>query len=262
MGGQYTCPAAGGCSARGPSSRTAHAMSKKKTHTPPVHDRIPASPPAQASGGETDGTAVRLVAGAAIALVLALLLAVVRPATTPVADTTAASARAQPGTASAPPAPPLPAEVWREAFPLIPADIHFSPDELGAAPDAPGRASAVALDRALAPYRAGDYQKAAVALEGVSLDHPAEHRAALYLGVARLFIDEPQAAIESLRQAQQSTNPDVVADAEWYILVGIARLREPDQAEADAKAVCARGGPGAVRPCRAVGVLANARAGR
>lgn len=244
----------------GPSSRTAHAMSKKKTHTPPAHDRIPSSPPpAQASAGETDGTAVRLISAAAVALVLALLLAVVRPATAPVGGTTATPAGAQPGAVSA---PPLPAEVWREAFPLVPAEVHLSPDELGAARGAPDRAAVLALDRALEPYRAGDYQKAAVALEGVSLDHPAEHRAALYLGVARLFIDEPQAAIESLRQAQQSTNPDVLADAEWYILVGIARLREPDEAEADAKAVCARGGPAAVRPCRAVGVLANARAAR
>jgi len=225
------------------------------THSSRPSRNVDASPPQPASAG---GTAGRLAAGLVVAAVLALGLAALGP------DPQRRGGRSSPRASAPPPAAPalpaLPPDVWREAFPLVHADLHLSPAELKATPSTPGMAAVVALNRALKPYRAGDDQKAAVELEGVLLDHPEEYRAALYLGVARLFIDEPQAAIESLRQAQQSTNADVLADAEWYILVGIARLREPDQAETDATALCARGGPASARPCRAVAVLAAARA--
>lgn len=229
-------------------------MSRKTTKSPaPVRESV-----TNTAEGAATSPVPRLVGGAAAAVALALTLALLRPATPPGADVRGTAP--DEGGRAADAEPPLPPEVWHEAFPLTPVAIHLTPDEEKAPPDRPGMAAASALARALEPYRAAEYQQAAVALEGVLLDHPAELRAALYLGVSRLYIDEPQAAIEALRQAQQSTNPDVLADAEWYILVGIARLREPGQAEADAKAVCARGGPTAERPCRAVEALARARA--
>ena len=231
-------------------------MTRKATSSTPVQDAGPTAHPA----GRDAGAGGRIVAGLAIATVLAVVLIVARPGVPPTVATTAPAPAAAAPEPATPAAPPLPPDVWHDAFPLVPAEIHLTPEELKATPSTPGMAAAAALARALEPYRAGDHQQAAVELEGVLLDHPDEYRAALYLGVSRLFIDEPQAAIEALRQAQQSTAADVLADAEWYILVGIARLREPDQAEGDARALCDRDGPPAGRACQAVEVLARARA--
>lgn len=131
---------------------------------------------------------------------------------------------------------------WRAAFPLEPAPIHEGGDSPGAK----------ALMRALEPYRQGDYQTAASDLEGVWIDHPDEHRAALYLGVSRLFIDEVPAAIEILRAAETSPDPRVAAEAQWYGLVGIARLREPASGIAEVREVCERPGPYSARACAAL----------
>lgn len=208
--------------------------------------------PASARASTDGGAASRLTAGVAVAVVVALAVAWLRPMSpSPTTAPVAASASE--------PAALLPPDVWREAFPLEPAAVHLTAAELEATPSMPG---VTALTQALGPYRAGDYQAAAVALDGVLVDHPDEYRAALYLGVSRLFIDEPQAAIESFRVAEQSTDAAVLADAAWFTLVGIARLREPAQAETDARALCERGGQGSERACRAVDALARARRSR
>jgi len=248
MGAQYTAGARGLRASRRGAAPHPHPIMASTTNIPQSgRDADPVSAPAG-----------RLGLALGIAVLLAVALFWLRPASQPPAGGAAASnAPVEP---AEPAAPPVPAEVWREAFPLERAEVHMTPAERKATASTPGMAAVAALNRALQPYRAGDDQKAAVELEGVLLDHPDEYRAALYLGVSRLYIDEPQAAIEVLRQAQQSRDPDVLADADWYILVGIARLRVPDQAESDARSLCARGGPPSVRACRAVEVLANARA--
>ncbi len=138
-------------------------------------------------------------------------------------------------------------ERWRAAFPLTPAAIHGGGDTAGA------RALTAALDA----YRAGDYQQAASDLEGVWVDHPDEYRAALYLGVSRLYLDEAPSAIEVLRMAQASPVPEVAADAQWYTLVGMARLRDPSMAADEARRLCAGGGPAAERACRAADAVAD-----
>ena len=66
-----------------------------------------------------------------------------------------------------------------------------------------------ALALAFAPYRAGDYAAAATAFDGVRLDHPEDPTAALYLGISRLFIDEPQNALEILRTLPPDTDPAI-----------------------------------------------------
>ncbi len=140
-------------------------------------------------------------------------------------------------------------ERWRAAFPLEPATI----DEGATSPPSQ------ALTRALEPYRKRDFQSAASELEGVWIDNPDEHRAALYLGISRLFIDEVPAAIEVLRQAQASPDPQTAAAAGWYVLVGIARLREPASGIAEVREVCERPGPYSARACHALEELMSRR---
>jgi hypothetical protein len=122
--------------------------------------------------------------------------------------------------------------------------------------------AARALENALGPYRKGDYSAAASALDGVRLDHPGsdvDATAALYLGISRLFIDEPQNALEILRTLPADATPEVAGEAAWYRLVGIARLRDPSGVELEAKTVCESSMPTAPRACAALDTLSKSR---
>jgi hypothetical protein len=139
------------------------------------------------------------------------------------------------------------------AFPLTP---------LPAPATTSSTASAKALEKALVPYRTGDYAAAAAALDGVRLDHPGsdiDATAALYLGISRLFIDEPQNALEILRTLPPDATPEVAGEAAWYGLVGIARLRDPSGVVTEAKALCASSLPTSSKACAAVRSLPGQR---
>ena len=66
--------------------------------------------------------------------------------------------------------------------------------------------------------------------------------ATLYLGISRLFMDEPQNALEILRGMPGSASEQVMVEAEWYSVVGAARLRDPSAAEGEARTLCERKG--------------------
>ncbi len=138
---------------------------------------------------------------------------------------------------------PQDAARWREAFPLTP----LAPPVLAGTTPLERQ-----LNTAFEPYRRGDYAAAASALDGVRLDHPDDPVAALYLGISRLFMDEVPNGLEILRSIPGSASAEVMAEAEWYGLVGIARLRDPSAALPEARALCARGGPASTRACAAV----------
>lgn len=167
--------------------------------------------------------------------------------------------RLRPAPAAGPPstrplnAPPPPAPVdpapYLAAFPLEPPQLLVSIDTRLPA----DRAFKQALDL----FQAGNYEAAAPRFEQVHADHPQLAAAALYLGIARLFTDEIPNGIEILRQAQTSPEPDVAAYAQWYALVGIARLREPASGMAEAREVCERPGPFQARACAALAALRN-----
>jgi hypothetical protein len=151
---------------------------------------------------------------------------------------------------NAPDAPPVDPAPYLAAFPLSPPNV---PQVSGSTP------VDRALDKALMPLRRGDYAAAATALDGLLLDHPGEPRAQFFLGVARLFQDEPQNALEHLRPLEFHAPPDVAAEAAWYSLVGMARLRDPSGVEPEAKTLCESGRPTAQRACAALAALHQAR---
>lgn len=154
------------------------------------------------------------------------------------------------GVVNAPDQVPVDPAPYLAAFPLT-------------APDIPPVAATSPADRALAaalaPMRAGDMPAAATALDGRLLDHPGNPRAQLYLGIARLFQDEPQNALELLRPLEFNAPPDVAAEAAWYSLVGIARLRDPSGIETEAQALCESGRATAARACEALRTLSAGR---
>lgn len=156
------------------------------------------------------------------------------------------------GAVNAPEATTVDPRPYLAAFPLTP---------LAAPPVTGTTAAARALDKALAPYRKGDYAAAASALDGVRLDYPGDAldaTAGLYLGISRLFIDEPQNALEILRTLPPGATPEVAGEAAWYGLVGIARLRDPSGVELEAKTLCGSPLPTAARACAALGALQQA----
>lgn len=157
------------------------------------------------------------------------------------------------GAVNAPDAAKVDPAPYLSAFPLTPL---AAPPIQGSSPNAR------ALEKALGPYRKGDYAAAASALDGVRLDHPGsdtDATAALYLGIARLFIDEPQNALEILHTLPPGATPEVAGEAAWYGLVGIARLRDPSGVELEAKTLCESSRPTAPRACAALQMLSRSR---
>lgn len=184
----------------------------------------------------------RVIVALAVAVVIGVALTLVRPA-----PTTENAAVVNPPDAAVDPAPYL------AAFPLTPLE----------APPTTGQADVDrARERALVPYRAGDYHAAASALDGVLLDHPDDARTRVFLGVARLLTDEPQNALELLRGMPGDATPELAGEAAWFTLVGIARLRDPSHVEPEARVLCGSGLPTAARACAALERLAEARAAR
>lgn len=153
--------------------------------------------------------------------------------------------------------PPVDAAAYRAAFPLEPPAPFVLSDTRTPA----DRAFKQALDL----FHAGKHEAAAPLFEELSSDSLTGARSSLYLGVTRLFMDEVPAGIETLRQAQaqaQATEPAVAATAEWYALVGIARLREPASVVVEARAVCEKPGPFQARACAALEALQGPRSAR
>jgi hypothetical protein len=156
------------------------------------------------------------------------------------------------GVVNAPEVPAVDPAPYLAAFPLTPLP---APVIAGAS------ASAKALEKALIPYRKGDYAAAASALDGVRLDHPGDAldaTAGLYLGISRLFIGEPQNALEILRTLPPNAAPEIAGEAAWYGLVGIARLRDPSGVEPEAQRLCDSSLTTAARACAALRTLRTA----
>jgi hypothetical protein len=173
----------------------------------------------------------------AIAIGVAVALQIFGGSTSRRPETTTPTIVNAPDPALVDPAP------WLAAFPLEPLE----------APGVSGStAAARALNKALEPYRTGDYAAAATALDGFLLDHPGDPVATLYLGISRLFVGEPQNALEILRALPGSATGAIMAEAEWYSVVGIARLRDPSAAEPEARRLCDGKGPASARACAAL----------
>jgi hypothetical protein len=203
------------------------------------------TPTPEPSSAAARGSALgpRVGAAAAIAIGVAVALRLMGGAT-PTPEVGSPSVVNAPDPASVDPAR------WLAAFPLEPLE---APASVGNTP------SARALNTALEPYRKGDYVAAATALDGFLLDHPGDPVATLYLGISRLFMDEPQNALEILRGMPGSASEQMMVESEWYSVVGAARLRDPSAAEGEARTLCERKGPASARACAALERLGTER---
>ncbi len=183
--------------------------------------------------------------GLAAAVVLAVASAVPRVhAPGSAAETTTAA----PSTLVAPAPGP---RAWAAA--VTPPDVRLPPSLTMTMRGANANRSRflTAFGAAIAPYRAGDYDTAAMRLAEVAAAHPDVAEAWFYLGTSHLLAGEPALAAEPLRRAYASS---VVGDeARWLAAVALERTGDTDGADAALRDVCGRGGASGTTACAALG---------
>jgi TolA-binding protein len=100
-------------------------------------------------------------------------------------------------------------------------------------------------------YRAGDYRTAAQQFVRLQTLYPQSVEVALYLGVSRLFLDDPQGAIAVLGAARRVADDAFRADIAWYLAVADERAGDVRSARIELDGLCRGGSAYASRACEA-----------
>ncbi len=147
---------------------------------------------------------------------------------------------------------PTPAPV-AYALVLQKAVIKVSPDSVlayrGDAQD--GQAFLKDLAGALEPYRGDNYAEAARRLEALASKYPFAAAPAYYLGVSQLFLNQNDAAVESLLTAQRHPDDTLRDDISWYLAVAYERAGRIADARREAESLCGKSGDYQHRACSA-----------
>jgi hypothetical protein len=104
---------------------------------------------------------------------------------------------------------------------------------------------------ALNAYRAGDYQAAAAAFVRVQAQYPDAVEIPFYLGVTRLFLDDPAGAVSSLEAARRVTDDTFSADVSWYLAVAQERAGHRTAARTELDTLCGGQSSYSARACAA-----------
>jgi len=112
-----------------------------------------------------------------------------------------------------------------------------------------------ALAAALEPYRKDDYAEAARGLAELSRKYPNAAEPAYYLGVSQLFLNQNEAAVESLQAARSHADDAMRDDVSWYLAVAYNRVGRTSDARREAEALCMGGGEYKDRACAAASEL-------
>jgi len=148
------------------------------------------------------------------------------------------------------------AVVWRQSSSTLTAPTRQPPADVARQPSKPASAFALQLTKPdvkltpgalllrgngsgrlvddIAPglnaYRAGEYDKAARELEGIRSGYPTAVEILFYLGISRLFLDDPTSAARALESALALNDDSFNDDAKWYL--ALANERAGDRANA------------------------------
>ena len=109
-----------------------------------------------------------------------------------------------------------------------------------------------ALAAALEPYRNDDYAEAARRLAELSRKYPDAAEPAYYLGVSQLFLNQNEAAVESLQAARSHADDAMRDDVSWYLAVALDRAGRTPDARRDAETLCQQAGEYKDRACAAL----------
>lgn len=103
-----------------------------------------------------------------------------------------------------------------------------------------GRSERADLALALEPYAKNDFAEAERRLKDVVSRHPQNAVAHLHLGVSRLFLRQPDAAIPPLENAERLavTQPELAADAGWYLALAFHALGQTERSVDKLQTVC------------------------
>ncbi|HTR37871.1 MAG TPA: hypothetical protein VMH80_18310 [Bryobacteraceae bacterium] len=109
-----------------------------------------------------------------------------------------------------------------------------------------------ALAAALEPYRQDDYAEAARGLAELSRKYPNAAEPAYYLGVSQLFLNQNEAAVESLQAARSHADDAMRDDVSWYLAVAFDRVGRTSDARREAEMLCRQAGEYKDRACAAL----------
>jgi TolA-binding protein len=210
---------------------------------------------ARAAGLASGHAAITSSAGSRTFLLLAASLMAAVGVTAWLATRTPAP-DAQAGTSGAPPpaavttTPPPQARAWALALsaPAVELPARYALVTRGGEAD---RAFLEAFGAAIAPYRVGDYTRAATALADVCSRFPDVPEAAFYLGAARLLSGDAAGARAPLADA---TRAEALGDAaRWLGAVAAERSGASGDADTALTALCEAAGTYQAQACAALG---------
>jgi tetratricopeptide (TPR) repeat protein len=100
-------------------------------------------------------------------------------------------------------------------------------------------------------YRAGDYEKAARALEALEPRYPKSVEILFYAGISRLMLNQAPAAVRALEAARALSDDTFADDAAWYLAVAYERAGDVDRSRALLAALCRGSSARAAHACAA-----------
>lgn len=109
------------------------------------------------------------------------------------------------------------------------------------------------LERAIQPYSEKNFAEAARRLEDVVRRHPQSALANLHLGASLLMVHQPAQALPALERAEQlSGDPELAAEAAWYVALALLGGGEHSRGLQKLESICRSGTARAERACAGV----------
>jgi tetratricopeptide (TPR) repeat protein len=99
-----------------------------------------------------------------------------------------------------------------------------------------------AFDRAMAPYRAGDFLRAKRELDRFLETHPGHREALLYRGASLAQLGRVEEAIRALEEARSRCDPKVCHEADWQLALVRLKAGRFREALADLETVASSSG--------------------
>jgi hypothetical protein len=156
-------------------------------------------------------------------------------------------------------APPVASPPQREPVLALAAPAILLPPESLTLRGEPRSSYAAALEDALIPFTAGNYQAAAAQLEKVTRDHPSRPHAEFYTGVARLMngaAADATGPLQSARDLSPKGSP-LSDEATWYLAVALERSGRGAAAAGPLTDLCNGSGPRKAQACVGLRLLSN-----
>jgi tetratricopeptide (TPR) repeat protein len=113
------------------------------------------------------------------------------------------------------------------------------------------------LMRALAPYRAGEYEQAAENLDALAQKYPTSGEVAFYLGASLLMEGKNSDAVKILDRAEKLTSGSLAGACRWYLSIAEIRSQHADAAVAPLQDLCNRPGEYQARACAGLKELSS-----